>query len=188
MFSIRNVFFFFFDFVYISQPAHLVDWLSIMSLGHQHPLVSFWQHRSSQYAAHTLPSKTNQILLIVTHYHSVLIALIECHSRKTGQLPCPLARRFLCIEHRRSSPKIIRLLKVPCHVLTGWHRRTSSPWKGSRRLALGTAGGPLWHELHSRTSSLPLLLTLLFCQCWPPSSAAPPVSWLVQCLLCYCSP
>lgn len=39
------------------------------------------------------------------------------------------------------------------------------------------------HRSRSRPLGSPLS-----CRCWPPSSAAPPASWLVRCWLCYCSP
>lgn len=78
-----------------------------------------------------------------------------------------VAKRTDC---RRSTP-----------LFRGWHRKTSSPWRGSRTLARERAAGPLWRGLRSTTSGLPLLLTLLSCRCWPPFSAAPPASWLVLC-------
>lgn len=78
-----------------------------------------------------------------------------------------VAKRTDC---RRSTP-----------LFRGWHRKTSSPWRGSRTLARERAMGLLWRGLRSTTSGLPLLLTLLSCRYWPPFSAAPPASWLVLC-------
>lgn len=114
----------------------------------------------------------------------------RCRPTKEGNNRCALLLEdfYVFLNIHVQSPTLSRLLKGHVVVFTGWHRRTSSPWTGSLTLAQAIAEGPLWHGLRSTTSSLPLLLRPLSCQCWPPSSAAPPASWLEQCWLCYCSP